>query len=30
LEDLGVHGTTILKWICKEYNGIVWIGFIWL
>jgi hypothetical protein len=30
LENIGVDGTIILKWILKMYNGRVWIEFIWL
>jgi hypothetical protein len=29
-ENLDVGGWTILKWILKRYNGMVWIGLIWL
>jgi hypothetical protein len=30
LEDIGVDGMIILKWILKKYKGRIWIGFIWL
>jgi hypothetical protein len=29
-EDLVVGGWTILKWILETYDGMVWIGLIWL
>jgi hypothetical protein len=29
-EDQDVSGWTILKWILERYDGIVWIGYIWL
>ena len=29
LEDLGVEGRIIFKWIYKKWNG-AWNGFIWL
>jgi hypothetical protein len=29
LEDKGVDGTIILKWIIKKLNGRVWSAFIW-
>jgi len=30
LEDLGVDGAIILKWICKKWDGYAWAGLIWL
>jgi hypothetical protein len=29
-EDQDVGGWTILKWILEIYDGMVWIGLIWL
>jgi hypothetical protein len=29
-EDQGVGGWTILKWISERYDGMAWIGLIWL
>jgi hypothetical protein len=29
-EDQDVVGWTILKWILERYDGMVWIGLIWL
>jgi hypothetical protein len=30
LENLGVHGRIIIKWIFEKSDGTVWGGFIWL
>ena len=30
LEDLGVDGRIILKWIVKKWEGEAWIGLLWL
>jgi len=30
LEDLGVNGTIILKWIIQKWDGETLIGFMWL
>jgi hypothetical protein len=29
LEDLGIDGTIILKWILKKWGEMSWTGFIW-
>ena len=30
LEDLGVDGIIILKWICNKWDGETWSRLIWL
>jgi hypothetical protein len=30
LEDPGVDGRIILRWILKKWDGKAWTGFIWL
>jgi hypothetical protein len=30
MEDIGIDGKKILKWILGKYGVKVWIGFIWL
>jgi len=30
LEDLGVGGKIIIKWIFRKWNGEAWAGLIWL
>ena len=30
LEDLGVDGGVILKWILKKWDGEAWTGLLWL
>jgi hypothetical protein len=30
LQNLGVDGCVILKWILKKWNGEAWTGFFWL
>jgi hypothetical protein len=29
-EDQDIGGKTILKWVLEGYDGMVWIGLIWL
>jgi hypothetical protein len=30
LDDLGVDGWAILKWVLNKYGGMAWNGLIWL